>query len=179
MNHAPRRKRRLGLACAMLAGALCLPLTPLSALEEDASQPLVIDAQSSDYTLDGTLKLFGSDTKPVRITQGSLAITGHEAHIEQQGETITTVTVLGAPARFQQQLNAADQEPIHASGLTLRFDNSAQRISIIEQAEIILPNGTRLNGYQFEYDLSTRRMRSVDGPDGEPVRIVIPPGAGQ
>jgi lipopolysaccharide transport protein LptA len=178
MNHAPRRNGRHGLrlACAILTGSLSLPL---AALEEDASQPLVIAAQSSDFSLDGVLKLFGSDTKPVRITQGTLEITGHEAHIEQEGETITTVTVFGEPAHFQQQLNATDPGPIHASGLTLRFDNSAQRVSIIEQAEIVLPNGTRSNGYQFEYDLSARRMRSVDGPDGEPVRIVIPPGAGQ
>lgn len=180
MTHLPLPEMGHGhrLVAACVATVLCLWPSSLLALEEDASQDVVIEALKSDYTLDGTLQLFGSAEEPVRITQGTLEITGEEVHIEQEGETTRKVTAYGKPARFQQQLNA-DQEPIHASGLTLSFDNAAQMISIVDQAEVILPNGTRSSGYQFEYDLGAGHVRSVDGPDGEPVRIVIPPGAGQ
>lgn len=180
MNHRrfPEHNSGPALVATILISLLCLPTAPLAALEEDASQPVVIEAQSSDYSLEGTLQLFGSEEKPVRITQGTLEITGREVHIEQVGEAIHKVTAYGEPAHFQQQLNAG-QEPIQASGLTLSFDNVAQVISIVEQAEIILWNGTRSTGYQFEYDLGARHMRSVEGPGGEPVRIVIPPGTGQ
>lgn len=177
MNHQPPPDLHpdLRLVATGFAMALCLWTPPLHALEEDANQPVEIEADKYDYTLDGTMKVFGS---PVRITQGTLLITGLEVHIEQEGDVIRKVTAFGEPARFQQQLNE-NQEPIHAAGLTLSFDNAAQRISIVDQAEVILPNGTRSTGYQFEYDLAERSISSVDGPDGQPVRIVIPPGTGQ
>ncbi|HHX83013.1 MAG TPA: hypothetical protein GX696_08550 [Pseudomonadaceae bacterium] len=171
--HCPAPRRLLPLLLGL--GLLLPALAP--ALEEDASMEVVIDANSSDYTLDGVLELYGSADKPVRITQGTLEITGLEVHIEQQGDAISTLVAYGTPARFRQQLNPGE-EPIQAMGLTLRFDNSAQTLSIVEQAEIVLPNGTRSTGYQFDYDLQSKRMRS-DSPAGEGIRIVIPPGAGQ
>lgn len=170
-NPAAQRLRSLLLGLGLLLPAVA------SALEEDASMEVVIDATSSDYTLDGLLKLYGSADKPVRITQGTLEITGLEVHIDQQANAISTLVAYGTPAQFEQQLNPGE-DPIQARGLTLRFDNGAQTLSIVEQAEIVLPNGTRSTGYQFDYDLQSKRMRS-DSPAGEGIRIVIPPGAGQ
>jgi lipopolysaccharide export system protein LptA len=173
----PRQRVQRGLAVVLLA--MCAGLaTTAQALLEDALQPIEMDWNESDIDLSsGLMILRGSDMEPASIRQGSMQITGAEIRIERDGEVITKVTATGNPARFQQQLTIG-QEPLKASGLTMVFDNASQVLTIDEKAEL-LQAGIQTNGHHFEYSMTTQRLRAIRDPDGEQVRMVLPPPAQQ
>jgi lipopolysaccharide export system protein LptA len=166
------RMPRILLACLVL-GAV-----PAWALPEDAQQPIEMDWSDSEISLDdGLMILYGTAAEPATIRQGSMQISGSEIRIERSGEVVTRVTTTGTPARFQQQLEA-DQDPLTASGLTIVFNNDLQTLTIDERVEV-MHAGTRTEAHHFEYDFATRRFRSSRDPDGEPVRMLVPPAAQQ
>lgn len=171
MNERIARLLRTASFAAVAMALAC----PASALPEDAQQPIETTWNDIDMQLDaGLLILHGTDTEPATVRQGTMLISGKQIRIEREGEVITRVTTTGTPARFQQQLNVG-QEPLHASGLTLVFDNAAQQLTIEGDAELIQAGGSLTNARNFEYDLQTRRFKASRDPDGEQARMVLPP----
>lgn len=159
----------------------CLPLFIAGnalALPEDASKQLDVASSYNDAFLDqGIFVYYGTEEVPAKITQGTMEITGMEIRVELVDNKLDKATAIGNPASFQQQL-VADQEPIHASGLTLVFDNKTQLLTIDEEAQL-QQGGTKTDAYHFEFDLQTRRIRATQNPNGEQVRMVIPPSTPQ
>lgn len=166
----PRSVGRLVLA---LSGMFISTL--LSALPEDATQPIVVESGSSEiYLGEGLIIHRGSPDKPARITQGSIKIEGTEIRIEQGSDgALRLLTASGTPARFQQQPEA-DQEIVYANGLTLSFDNDTQILTLAEEAEFIQAGNT-LSGQLIEYDMNARRANASSSSTEDPVRMFIPP----
>lgn len=159
------------VACCALGMGLTL------ALPEDANQNIFIEAHSSDVDLDrGLTTFFGSEEEPVRISQGSMLITGTEIEVQRENGVLRTVVATGKPAHFQQQLEPG-QPLLHASGFTLTFDNAAQVLTIEQNAQVFQEgeSGYSMSSHRVDYDLRARRGSAVKGPDGEPVRMVITP----
>jgi len=143
-------------------------------LPEDAGQPIEVSWDRTELLLEEGLSIFhGTAEEPTCITQGSMKICGLEIRIKQEGDVVTLVTTTGEPAHFQQQLQAGE-EPLHASGRTLEYDNSKQLLSVETDAELV-HGGIRSSAHRFEYDLQARRLIATRSPDGEPARMVIPP----
>jgi len=161
------------IACTLACLAICRPLL---ALPEDASQPIVVEAGSSELYLDEGLIIHrGSAASPARIIQGSMQIEGAEIRIVRgEDGSLRQVTATGTPARFQQQ-PAADQELVYASGLTLDYNNNTRVLTLSEQAEFIQAGNT-LNGHTIEYDMSSRRANATSNDaSGNQVQMVITP----
>jgi lipopolysaccharide export system protein LptA len=144
--------------------ASLLPATLLPALAfglpDDAEQLIVVDSLYNELLFDQGLFVYrGTAEQPARITQGSLEISGIEIRLEKASDgSLRKVTVTGTPARFQQQ-PAADQEIVHASGLTIVFDNGAQLLTLDESAELSQA-GNVLTHQHIEYNLETRSASS-------------------
>lgn len=148
-----------------------------SALPDDAAQEIVADYSTIELFLDQGLVVYHGDTaKPARITQGSLVIDGNEIRLERsEAGSLKKVTATGSPARFQQQ-PATDQAVVHASGLTLVFDNDARMLTLDEKAEFSQA-GNVLTHQHIEYNLDTRSAAASGSSDAEQGRMVIPPAA--
>jgi len=161
-----------GLVLA-LTGILASTLLP--ALPEDASQPIVGEAGSSElYLGEGLIIYRGTPDNPARISQGSIMIQGTEIRIERGSDgALRQLTATGTPARFQQQPEA-DQELIYANGLTLIFDNNSQILKLVEEAEFIQAGNT-LSGQVIEYNVNARRANASSSSTEDPVRMFIPP----
>jgi lipopolysaccharide export system protein LptA len=160
----------------LLPASLLLALAANVALglPEDADQPIEISWDRTELLLEEGLSIFhGTSQEPTCITQGTMQICGIEIRIKQEGDMVTLVTTTGEPAHFQQQLEAGE-EPLHASGRTLIYDNNQQLLSVETDAELIY-GGIRSSAHRFEYDLQARRLIATRSPDGEPARMVIPP----
>jgi lipopolysaccharide export system protein LptA len=170
MTRLATRFAELSLATILLS--MLLPAA-VSALPEDSEQEIVSDYSSIDLFPEQGLVVFkGAADEPACITQGSLRICGDEIRLERTSDgSLKKVTASGTPARFQQQ-PAADQELVHASGLTLVFDATAQLVTIDENAELSQA-GTVLTHQHIEYDLNTGNA-SAGGESGQG-RMVIPP----
>src|SRR5690606_22643691 len=86
------------------------------ALPEDAAQQIDVDANSSEIDLDLGLVIYrGSNETPVRVSQGSMLITGTEIHMELRDGVLVRATAIGNPAHFQQQPEA-DKAIVYLSG---------------------------------------------------------------
>ena len=123
----PDRARRLALA-----GLLCWT-AGAPALENDSEQTIEwsADGNSSMSTENGVRSLRMSDN--VTITQGSLRIQGDEALLEFGTATneLSRVTVRGAPARYQQELDDAGGL-VTGSGDTILFYDDEDGNTVIE-----------------------------------------------
>lgn len=144
------------------------------ALPEDASQPIETYASSTQADLDLGLVIYrGSPETPVRVSQGSMVITGTEIRIEMRDGALQRATAIGSPARFQQQ-PAADRAIIHVSGQTLVFDNAAQVLTADVNAGLIQA-GYTINSDHIDYDIKAGLANATGSADGEQTRTIIPP----
>ena len=147
------------------------------ALPDDKNQEIIINAFSSEVFLDqGIVIYYGQGDSLADFTQGSLKITGLKITIERVDGVIREIVVLGEPARFQQQPEV-DQGVIHAKGQSIIFDNTAQLLSIDDDAEFI-QDGSTLIGQHIDYDIENRKANATSGSEG-PIRMIIPPSPDQ
>jgi len=170
-NFFPPAPRLLGgpllLAGLMLPGVACI------ALPDDAQQPILIEASSTELLLDRGYYVYrGTAESPARITQGSMQISGVEITVERSEGMLRKVTATGEPARFQQQ-PAADKAVIHASGNTLVYDNSARLIFADDNAEFHQADSS-LSGFHIEYNLDTSNVNATGRNADERARMIIP-----
>lgn len=172
--HARRTPRCPGIFRQAAFVALFLLSAGANALPEDASQQIDIDANSNQVDLDLGLVIYrGTPETPVRVSQGSMLITGTEVRIEMRDGALQRATAIGSPARFQQQ-PAADKAIVHVSGQTLTFDNAAQVLTADVAVELIQA-GYTVNANHIDYDIKAGRANATGSPDGEQTRTTIPP----
>lgn len=178
MNSFMQQRHSTSNRAVFLSLLVVLAATRVLALPEDAEKPLEVAAGDAELYLDqGLTVINGTDAEPAVITKGTMKISGTEIRIENSDDSIAKVTATGNPARYEQQIKI-DQAPIQVSGLTLIFDNLAQTLVIDEQAELIQA-GINTTGHHIDYDLATNRVRVTMDPDGEQIRMVIPPAGNQ
>lgn len=152
---------------------LLLAASGARALPEDAAQQIDVDANSSEIDLDLGLVIYrGSNETPVRVSQGSMLITGTEIHMELRDGVLVRATAIGNPAHFQQQPEA-DKAIVYVSGQTLMFDNSAQLLTADVDAEFIQA-GYTVKSNHIDYDIEAGRA-NAGGTDGERVQMTLPP----
>src|SRR5690606_818334 len=119
----------------------------------------------------------GTTASPASVTQGSMMISGLELTVQRGDEgELLKVTASGSPARYQQQPEA-DQAIVHASGITLTYDNVASMVTADEDARFS-QGETVLTGHHIEYNLETRRASFSRSPS-EQIRIPLPPPSQQ
>lgn len=151
---------------------------PVSALPEDADQPIHGTYDNSMLLLDEDKQIFyGSPDTPAEITQGSLKITGQEITIERIDGEVKKVTVTGSPAHYEQQ-PAADQSLVTAEGLTIILDYDSQHMSAIDQVKFI-QEGALWSGCQVDYFMEARRVTTPTCENGERAKVVLPPKSAQ
>jgi lipopolysaccharide export system protein LptA len=146
------------------------------ALPEDAQQPLVVETPdgNAEMLLNAGLVIYrGTANSPVKVTQGSLLITGTEIRLQSnQDGALQSVSATGNPARFQQQ-PAANQAIVHISGNQIHFDNVAQTLTIDAAAEFS-QGASNMRANHIDYDIKTRHINATSQPGSTPVNTVIP-----
>lgn len=152
---------------------VCLPVV-VTALPEDADQPIDVRYDNSELLLDeGIQILYGTSETPAQVTQGTLKISGQEITIERTDGVVKKVTVLGSPARFQQQ-PALDQEIVIAEGNTILLDNDAQHLSVDGQAKFS-QGSDRWSSCHIDYFIESKRLTTPKCPDGVQAEATFSP----
>ncbi|MEX2365069.1 MAG: lipopolysaccharide transport periplasmic protein LptA, partial [Pseudohongiellaceae bacterium] len=116
---------------------------------------------------------YGEPGLPAELSQGSLKITGMEIEILRRDGEVDRIIARGAPATFEQQ-PAIDQAIVYANGFTLVYDNSAQLLTLDEEAELIQQDAT-VSGHRIEYDMAAKTVTGTSKNAEERMRMVIPP----
>ena len=151
---------------ALLASLLALPVT---ASEQDFSQPIAIDSQKQHIDLKNNLATY---TTNVIIKQGSLSINADEIKAfrrDQKGSELFIAT--GDPARYSQTLE--DGKPISAQADTIRYD-ARSRTLVLEGNARLTQNDSLVRGRIIRYDLIKQELeaegdtKSIITPDEKP-----------
>ena len=134
------------------------------ALESDKDQDVV-------YTADGDLKMKNEDNRRivtmnnnVKVTQGSLQITGDTAIFEYDltSKALLKVTVTGSPARYQQQLDG-EGDLVQGDSDTIHYSTSVETIiEFIGEANLRQP-GTITSCVAIRYFADTELFETT-GP---------------
>jgi lipopolysaccharide export system protein LptA len=151
-----------------------LMLTPLlaQALESDRQQPLEVYADGTDGSLgDGVTVLSGR----VEIRQGTLHVQAQEARVEKAEGKVSTIILIGEPARLEQEIE--EQGLVQAEARTITYRVSAGKVELSGAADVTHPQ-YQISGEQLTYDLDKQHFEGSGGvsEDGDGrIRIQLEP----
>jgi lipopolysaccharide transport protein LptA len=199
-NSIPSRRR-----VQVLGAALAFALSPGVATPAPSTEPINLEASSSDFDYrNGQLQF-----KQVRITQGDMSVeaaeanaTGlefensewrfkgdvkikvrggeldsNEATVAFRNNEIVRARVVGSPARFR-QVSADPKKRAQGHASTIEYDVSASTVQL-NGAAWLTDGQNEIRGSTLVYDIGRERVRANPGksePGG--VRITIRPSNG-
>lgn len=167
------RPAPLLLACAS-AMALLLAAAPAEARRSDRNQPMNIDANSSEFSTDGSRPslLRGN----VVITQGTLRINASQADIHQnRSGDIVRIVLRGGPATLRQELD--DGTPMNVRASQIDYNHQTEVAVFTGNVQVSQPRGS-LAGERVTYNMATGQVQGGGG-EGSRVRMTIQPRAAQ
>lgn len=135
--------------CSLLFGHYAL------ALDTDRDQPIRVQADSA--TLDdktGQTIYRGN----VIIQQGSLELTGSQISMTRDSDGVETMTAVGQPAHFKQQIQDSDAYT-EAFGQRITYSISAEVLEAKTDARVINDRDT-FTGHIITYDLKNKLVNA-------------------
>lgn len=149
--------------------SLLLPLN-CWALSSDREQPMNIEAdrvELDDAT--GISTYHGS----VKVSQGSMVLTGDLMTIHSADNEIRSVLVDGTPATYRQRPDNKDQD-VRARSLRMEYYTEPERIIMLKEAEVT-QEGNVLRSERIEYDVVRDKVNAGTDQPNERVHITIQP----
>ena len=156
----------------LLTGLLMLAPALGEALESDRQQPLEVYADGTDGSLgDGVTVLSGR----VEIRQGTLHVQAQEARVEKAEGKVSTIILIGEPARLEQEIE--EQGLVQAEARTIIYRVGAGKVELSGAADVTHPQ-YQISGEQLTYDLDKQHFEGSGGvsEDGDGrIRIQLEP----
>ncbi|MDX1655739.1 MAG: lipopolysaccharide transport periplasmic protein LptA [Candidatus Competibacteraceae bacterium] len=147
---------------------LTLPLG-VSALPEDRSQPIQLEADSAQLEQTTGVSTYIGD---VVITQGSMRLGADRVVIYTDQGRFIRLEAEGRPATFRVQPNA-DKAVIQGRGRNVEYNVDQARVIITQDAHITQA-GDEFSGQRIEYDLDRDQVKAGAGPGGR-VQVILQP----
>lgn len=136
-------------ACLLLGSSACL------AERSDRDQPIHLEA---DQVLIDDARQTSTFTGNVRLTQGTLLISGDKVVVTEDKEGFKHATVYGDTAKFRQKRQGYD-EYIEGYGLRIDYDTRTEVLNLHEKAR--LKRGLDVvNGEDIVYNTQTEIFRA-------------------
>jgi len=148
-----------------LAVAICLVyMLGASALEADKDQDIVYSSLGrSTSRMEGDVRIVTLEDD-VKVTQGTLEITGDNAVFESEpgSSAIRQVTVSGAPAKYRQQLDN-DGEYVEGESASIYYYVEGEPIVEFVGEATLRSNNNILSGASIKY-FTDSRFTETTGP---------------
>ena len=125
------------------------------ALPEDKTKPIELEANQAKLNNQSGLAEY---TGNVVITQGTAKLEADRVILHSENNQIKRMEAFGAPAKYQQILNAGEQ-PTYIEGKTLDLKVDQELIEITESGAIYQGND-RLTGEKIIYSLKTGELKA-------------------
>ena len=142
---------------------------PAFARDSDRNQPMDIESDHQEGTLDGNSvnTLSGN----VIIKQGTLDIRAAKADIHQTSGEVVRAVLTGSQAVLKQQME--DGSPMTAKADRIDYNMSTDVVVLTGNYTVTTPRGST-SGQRLNYDLKTGRIES-GGQAGGRVKMTIQP----
>ncbi len=153
----------------LLMVSLLLPLRSW-ALSSDQDQPMNIEADRVELDdAKGISTYHGS----VKVTQGTLVLTGDLMTVYSKGNDVQKVIMLGNPATYRQRPDGKDHD-VRAKSKRMEYYTNPEHIILLKQAEVF-QEGDVLRSERIEYDMAKDQVNAGTSRPDERVRITIQP----
>lgn len=169
----PRRLRSIAAGAAALALWGALAPRPGLALPDDRNQPIYIQSDRAERDERKGTTVYTGD---VEIDQGSLHISADRVTIAMDGDQVTRIDAIGAPAKMHQK-PSPEREPVYARATTIQYDVAREILTLIEQAAVT-QEGSTVKGERIEYFVQEQRVKASSGSaesGASRVQMVIQP----
>jgi lipopolysaccharide export system protein LptA len=169
----PRRLRSIAAGAAALALWGALAPRPGLALPDDRNQPIYIQSDRAERDERKGTTVYTGD---VEIDQGSLHISADRVTIAMDGDQVTRIDAIGAPAKMHQK-PSPEREPVYARATTIQYDVAREILTLIEKAAVT-QEGSTVKGERIEYFVQEQRVKASSGSaesGASRVQMVIQP----
>ena len=155
---------------AVLLGLSLALGAPVRALEEDAKQPLYIEADEVEVDEASDTSVYVGH---VQVDQGSMRLLAdHVTVYHREDRQPRLIIALGRPASYKQLLDD-DQGEVQAFARRMEYDADTDELVLIGEG-LLIQGEDRLTGERILYDRARARFRA--GGTGR-VKITITPDA--
>jgi lipopolysaccharide export system protein LptA len=162
------RKFAIGLLSTALLGLL-----PALALAKKSDRDLPMNYVAKTTNAFNAPNTITTLTGNVKITQGTLLVTGDVAKLYLDADTqIARIVVTGKPAHIQ-ELDEND-ELVQGDGLTLDYDNINSIAVLTTNAWVKQQGRGEFHGDKLTYNSDTQLITGVAGADGLVHGIILP-----
>jgi lipopolysaccharide export system protein LptA len=164
------RGPRTGLL-ALTALTLALASMPAAALEEDARQPILIEADDVEVLEAESTSVYVGN---VEVVQGSMRLLGDHVTVHHREDRRPRIIIaIGQPASFKQLLDN-DEGEVLAFAKRMEYDADKDELTLIDEA-LLIQGADRVASERIVYDRARGQFRA--GGEGR-VRIMITPDDG-
>jgi|GEM_PF-317783 len=139
-------------------------------LSSDRNLPMVIEADRAELNDGKGVSVYHGN---VRVTQGTLVLTGDTMTVYNKGDEVDRVIMDGSPATYQQRPDDKDQD-VHAKALRMEYYTNPEYIILLKEAEVE-QEGDRLRSERIEYDVVKDKVNAGTNEPNGGVRIIIQP----
>ena len=140
------------------------------ALSSDRNQPMVIEADRAELNDGEGISIYHGN---VRVTQGTLVLTGETMTVYNKGDDVEKVVMDGTPATYKQRPDNKDRD-VNAKALRMEYYTSPEYIIMLKQAEVE-QEGDFLPSERIEYDVAKDKVNAGTNEPNERVHITIQP----
>lgn len=148
-----------------------LAFPPLGhALSSDRDQPMMIEADRVELDDAKGISIY---TGNVRVTQGTLVLTGDRMVVHNKGDDIDKVLMDGNPATYKQRPDGKEQD-VHAHSKRMEYYTNPQQIILLGEAEVNQA-GDVLRSERIVYDVVNDQVNAgTDKPDDRVIITIQP-----
>ena len=140
------------------------------ALSSDRHQPMMIEADRVELDDAKGISVYRGR---VRVSQGTLLLTGETMTVHNKGNRIEKVIMEGKPATYKQRPDNKDQD-VHAKALHMEYYTDPEYVILLKQA-VVEQQGDVLRSERIEYDVAKDKVSAGTNQPDERVHITIQP----
>ena len=140
------------------------------ALSSDRDQPMTIEADRVELDDAKGISTYHGN---VKVTQGTLVLTGDLMTVHSKGNDVQKVIMLGNPATYRQRPDGKDED-VRAKSQRMEYFIEPERVILLKQAEV-LQRGDVLRSERIEYDVASDQVNAGTSRPDDRVRITIQP----
>lgn len=157
----------------LLSIIICESVSSGTALarSEDTQLPLHIEADTAEFDDNTGISTYRGK---VRITQGSMLLTGDVVTLIAPDKRIEKITAEGQPSTFHQLTDKNDE--IDAEAQYMEYNAKTNKIVLKHQAKLMQGSNSFVSE-RIEYNLVTKIVDAGDPESGDRVRMVIVPSS--
>lgn len=154
-----------------LTGVLLLTPAICMGLSTDQDKPIYIEANYAELDDEEGVSVYRGD---VKLTQGTLHLTGQEMTVYTTGDYLRKAILIGSPATYRQRPDGKDED-MHAESRRMEYYAEQDRIILLDKARVWQGEINTFSSDRIEYDMKNNIVNAGESGGSQRVHITLQP----